>query len=706
MKIHSLPRPLFLAIAITAACGTLTRTHAATNIWTDGFGVMAGGAPYWVNFKGAENNWSLGAVPVATDDVVFQLPYVPPNSTFQTGTPPFQPLADGRTIVLFPGSSYPPPLVANSLTFSGNYTLVTAAAVFNSFPAQPGVPFQVEALTLTSGRISVTDGFQATIDVPLVSLTGTVTKSGVGTLRLNDVLGFQAVNGNLVVDQGRVGGNFTVTGNFNVGKSGGLALQIASPTSFDQIRVDGHAKVQGALDVTLLNGFKPHQGEKFVVVTAANGVSGKIDNVDAPVFDLLTLRPFYTHNTVTLKVVVNSFEALPGLTSNQGAVGRALDGVISDSREAKLLDYLYGQRLNQLPADYDKLAPEELTSIFAISTALSTVQSQNIQRRTDDIRSGSSGFSAAGLAINGNGPSYSGGFGMTTGPNGDDGKDTKEMKTVAPVENRWGAFLSGTGEWVNVSGTDNARGYDLASGGFTLGIDYKVCPNFAIGLMAGYTGTTADLTDHGRVWVNGGKIGIYATTFVGGWYADAAVDGGYNSYDTRRSGIQGEARGDTNGGELGVLFGTGYDFKAGALTFGPTASFNYTYTGTNGFTENGSLAPLNIHGGDAQSLRSAFGFKASYDCKVGSVVIKPEIRAAWQHEYGDTAYSLDSSFANGGGGNFSVDGPKLGRDSLLLGAGFAIQCSERCSTYFYYDGEVGRTNYQSNAVTGGVRVSF
>ena len=46
---------------------------------------------------------------------------------------------------------------------------------------------------------------------------------------------------------------------------------------------------------------------------------------------------------------------------------------------------------------------------------------------------------------------------------------------------------------------------------------------------------------------------------------------------------------------------------------------------------------------------TAFGLKASYDWKVGGILIKPEIRAAWQHEYGDAAYALDSSFANGAG---------------------------------------------------------
>jgi outer membrane autotransporter protein len=72
----------------------------------------------------------------------------------------------------------------------------------------------------------------------------------------------------------------------------------------------------------------------------------------------------------------------------------------------------------------------------------------------------------------------------------------------------------------------------------------------------------------------------------------------------------------------------------------------------------------------------------------------------------DAAYSLDSSFANGAGDSFHVSGPQLGRDSVVLGAGFAIRLSERWSTYFYYDGELGRRNYQSSSVTGGLRTTF
>ncbi|MEI9895027.1 MAG: autotransporter outer membrane beta-barrel domain-containing protein [Chthoniobacter sp.] len=274
-------------------------------------------------------------------------------------------------------------------------------------------------------------------------------------------------------------------------------------------------------------------------------------------------------------------------------------------------------------------------------------------------------------------------------------------------DNAWGVFLSGTGEWVSVGNNYNARGYDLTSGGFTLGVDYKLTPHLAIGLAAVIPGPRPISRIAAVSGSNGGKIGLYATTFAGGWYADTAVFGGYNSYDTRRSALQGEARAGADGGELNALFGTGYDFHTrSGFTFGPTATFNYTYVGLNGFSEQGSLAPLNVHGGKGESVRTAFGIKASYEWKIRGILIKPELRAAWQHEYGDGAYALDANFGSGAGNSFRVDGPPLGRDSALLGAGFAIQLSERTSTYLYYDGELGRRNYESTNVTGGLRVAF
>ena len=88
------------------------------------------------------------------------------------------------------------------------------------------------------------------------------------------------------------------------------------------------------------------------------------------------------------------------------------------------------------------------------------------------------------------------------------------------------------------------------------------------------------------------------------------------------------------------------------------------------------------------------------------MTLKPEVRAGWQHDYGDVTFGMKSSFANGAGPEFLVHGPATGRDGLVVGAGVALQFTDRVSTYIYYDGELARTNYQAHSVSGGFRFEF
>lgn len=504
-------------------------------------------------------------------------------------------------------------------------------------------------------------------------------------------------------------GTLTVRGNYLQTSAGTLTIQVAGSKSgqYDQLAVQKQAGLDGTLRIDNMGKCGVLKvGQKINIVTADGGVVGKFSKVSYAQDTIVSTKVVYKSNSVVLEGASGYFEQFArnqNLTPNEIAVSQGLDKVAFHNEQPKLISFLNCEPVSNIPGDLDRISPEALTSIFTLGTALANVQTANLQRRTEDIRYGSHGFSASGFAAAGSGPLYSGGV---AGPNGNDGKESKEMKNVVPPEDRWGVFITGVGEWVNVSGDGNARGYDLSTGGFTVGADYKVTPNFAVGISAGYAGTGSDLNDGGRVFVNGGKLGLYATYFTGGFYVDTAVNGGYNSYDTRRAGLEGTARGDTDGGELNVLFGTGYDWKLGNFTVGPTASFQYTYLGIGDFTEHGSLAPLSFRSQHQDSLRTALGMKASYDWKLGGVVIRPEVRASWQHEYGDTAYQLDASFDNSGSSLFSVNGPELGRDSLLLGAGFAIIWNERTSTYVYYDGELARTNYNAQNVSAGVRLSF
>ena len=520
--------------------------------------------------------------------------------------------------------------------------------------------------------------------------------------------GHGTINGN-VVNSGIVGqfkspGTLTITGNYTQNPGGTLRIQIAGMGTgqHDLLAVNGHAALAGTLQLIPLQGFNLHPGDQITFLTANNGVSGTFSNVSTGT--ILQGEVTSLPNAVVLKATQGSFATTPGvaITPNNFAVAKALDSAAGDPRAAALFAFLNSEPLANLPHDLTLIAPTQISSMNATSVSLGNVQASNVGQRLANVRGGSTGFSAAGFTINGSTPGFSGGL---SGPTGTEGKAGPSV--LAPVpENRWGVFLTGLGEFTNVDSTSNAAGYDVDTGGFTLGVDYRLTPNFAIGLFGGYAHTNVNLVGGGNIDVNGGKIGLYTTVFRDGFYLDAAVSGGPSGYDTRRTALQGNASGTTDGSDLNVLVAAGYDWKCGNLSIGPTASFQFSYVGLDGFTETGSLAPLKFPDQNTESERTAFGAKASYDWKIGHITAIPLISAAWQHEYGATAYSIVANFANGAGNSFTVNGPEIGRDSLLIGAGVSVLWSDRISTYVYYDGEFGRTNYQSNNISGGIRVTF
>src|SRR5262249_10914710 len=49
----------------------------------------------------------------------------------------------------------------------------------------------------------------------------------------------------------------------------------------------------------------------------------------------------------------------------------------------------------------------------------------------------------------------------------------------------------------------------------------------------------------------------------------------------------------------------------------------------------------------------------------------------------------------------AVFGPSLGHNSAVVNAGVSVQWTPAISTYVSYDGQLGRTRYDSNGVSGG-----
>ena len=556
-------------------------------------------------------------------------------------------------------------------------------------------PVSTDVIT---GTLSL--GQSATLTTPALTIENGGTLMGIGTIRGN-------VTNSGVIAPGNPFGTLTIQGNFAQTNSGIFHLEIGglAPGDFGVLAVTGQATLGGTLQLVRTGNFHFQPGDKLVFLTA-NSIAGSFSTIQ-------NLNSLSNPNTIVKTQIVIlpgvvELEAIQGnfvdaaCNPNSVAVARALNSAVGDPRAAALIAFLDNQPLNQLCADFTLISPEALTSVFDLAVSLANVQSANLERRLDDLRQGSHGFSSSGFTINDTAPSFSQGL---SGPTGSEGKSGPSV--VAPIpENRWGFFATGLGEFTDVSTADGARGFNFRTGGVTVGVDYRIGSNFAIGLTGGYAHTGVDLSGNGNINVDGGTGGFYATAFGNGFYVDTSVTGGASSYDTRRTALLGTATGSTDGGNLNVLVAGGYDWTSGALTIGPIASFQYTYASMNGFAETGSLAPLRFSDQSVDSIRTAFGIKTSYDLKIGGVLIRPEVRVSWQHEYADSAYSIVANFANGAGNSFNVVGPELGRDSLLIGAGVAVLWNDRFSTYIYYDGELARTNYDSQSVSAGVRITF
>ena len=158
--------------------------------------------------------------------------------------------------------------------------------------------------------------------------------------------------------------------------------------------------------------------------------------------------------------------------------------------------------------------------------------------------------------------------------------------------NRWGVWVNGWGDWVNVNDDNSAKGYDFTTGGVSVGVDYRITDNLAVGIFGTYAYTWTDFRP-GDGNVNTGRGGLYATYWdPQGWWVNAGIRVGYKSYSTSRQALLGQANGSTSGYEFSTFGDAGYDFHCGDLTFGPIVSMQYTDVHVNGFSENESLVPF------------------------------------------------------------------------------------------------------------------
>jgi outer membrane autotransporter protein len=529
---------------------------------------------------------------------------------------------------------------------------------------------------------------------------GTVLNGGTLTVNSAQALGL----GNVTVNRGILRADpqpINVKGNYTQAAGGTLQLQVAgaSPGQYDTLNVGGNAALGGTLQVISL-GFQPKAGNQLTLVSTGGVVSGRfaqfIDPFSTVGFTIAGL--VYNSNSVLLEFRTAASFAL---TPNQSAAASLIDAVHLEPGAAKLIAFLNTEPFADLAGDFEKISPDGLTAFYEISFSNANIQRLNLEDRLDNLRAGSNGFSS-NMKVNGASVNLEDRMDA-------DGKSSKAVVEPAlqhTPENRWGVWVTGFGDFVSVDADSNGKGYDFTTGGASLGIDYRITEQLAIGAMGEYSRTWTDLNPGGHIDVDSGRGGLYATWFNHGIYLNGAIYGGHNNYDSGRPALGGVATGGTEGEEWSTFLSGGYDFHLGALVVGPIGALQYTDVHIDGFSENGSLAPLAIHSDSEQSLRSDVGFRAFYQWQIGKVLIEPSLKAVWEHEYEYSALPITAGFSEFSSPSATFFGPSEGHDSAVISAGISGQLTPAVTVYVNYDGQLGRGNYSSNAVTGGLRFGF
>jgi autotransporter-associated beta strand protein len=474
----------------------------------------------------------------------------------------------------------------------------------------------------------------------------------------------------------------------NVGRNyiqaagGELQLGIAGVDgrNYDHVVAGNDISVDGTLSVFSLGGFAPSNGNAFVVVRGNGTRSGTYSTINDQLnLNRLQRVDIYAKNAVVLLYIA------PQPPPPDHETPPPIDGNAPD--------------VEVPPVDPDEPLPEdvvvqlvdptaeELTSLYEISFSAANMQRFNLGDRMFQIQQ--SVVPAPPVSPP---PSLT----KETEGKGVEGKAPPPAPPPSPT-NRWGVWANSWGDFVNVDSTSAALGYRFTNFGISAGVDYLVIPDhFAVGLFGGYSHSWVNFTPSGSATANTGRGGLYATYFNQGWWVNVAGWGGGSNYSTSRQALAGTANGSTSGWEVSTYGEAGKDFQYGDLSFGPTVAMQYTDVHLNGFGENGSLIPLQIHSDSQDSLRTDVGGRAYYKWHVGSIPVIPTVRLAWEHEFLYSNLPITGT-APSLGATATFDGPDEGHDSLIINAGISVQWTQRIWTTVGYDRQLGRSNYSYRA---------
>ncbi|MFK8080797.1 MAG: autotransporter outer membrane beta-barrel domain-containing protein [Granulosicoccus sp.] len=323
-----------------------------------------------------------------------------------------------------------------------------------------------------------------------------------------------------------------------------------------------------------------------------------------------------------------------------------------------------GINAEALGSALQNVSVEEIAAAGSLATESAMGQSQVIGKRLATVLSQSSTLQLSSANFRGDGSLL---LASTVGGNAVSGGGAASADDPV-LAHPLGIYINALGAFAEKVTTEGEDGFEAATSGISLGVDYLFSNNTLAGLNLAFSSTTTefDLTDD----VTGGdmnsdqtNVSAYGMWFNEVGYVDVLAGFGTGSYDFSRrilitsnpeisgnpdnDGLDDTVVADTDSDSFRFGIGGGMELRAGAIGFSPYARLSYLSADLDGYEERGGSAlKMRVESQSIDSLTGGFGFRLSGTYSGTKAIVSPQFSAELVREFSDDSRQIVSSYVH------------------------------------------------------------
>ena len=268
-------------------------------------------------------------------------------------------------------------------------------------------------------------------------------------------------------------------------------------------------------------------------------------------------------------------------------------------------------------------------------------------------------------------------------------------------------WLTSFGEGANLDGRSGSgsAGWSGSLAGFAAGTDYRFATGTTIGLAAGYSDSSFNVSGRNTTGsASAGHVAIYGVQRWGANYLTGVLDGGFFSNHENRIALDAAQSGSFSATEvLGRIEG-GRTIPVSSVNLTPFAGFQGASLSNDSFSEGGAgVSGLSVRGRSVNSDKLYLGGQVDTTRVFSNgMSLTPYARVAWEHEF-STDRKIDASLLSLPGSNFSVYGAPAIEDAARVVAGAKLNVTNAVALYVGFDGALSGSG-QTYGGKGGLRI--